>query len=168
MPTISPTSSSTASAGATALVPSVGGSTTLTQKDFLNLLIAQMKAQDPLNPQTNTEMAAQMAQFTSLQQASTMSENIATMLKQQQAVQANGLLGGTVTVQVNKDTTATGVVQAVQMEGSTPKIVVNNRPYDLSQVLMIAPTQVSSTPVVPASFFASTLPAQAVDYQTTP
>jgi flagellar basal-body rod modification protein FlgD len=119
------------------------GSRTLSQNDFLNLLIAQMKAQDPLNPQSNTEMAAQMAQFTSLQQSGTMSNNIATMLTQQQVLQANSMLGGTVTLQVDAKNTATGVVQAVQMNGGVPKIVVNNTAYDLNQVLTLAPTVVT-------------------------
>ncbi len=167
MSTIPPTGSSTASTAA--LVPSVGGSSTLSQKDFLNLLIAQMKAQDPLNPQSDTQMAAQMAQFTSLQQSSTMSDNIATMLKQQQMVQANGMLGGTVTVQVDKTTTASGIVQAVQMNGDTPQIVINNRPYDLGQVLMITPTPISSTaPATPTSFLPSLLGSQTVGSLTTP
>ena len=39
---------------------------TLTQQDFLNLLVAQMKNQDPLNPVDDNQMAAQMAQFASL------------------------------------------------------------------------------------------------------
>ena len=129
------------------------GSRTLSQNDFLNLLIAQMKAQDPLNPQSNTEMAAQMAQFTSLQQSGTMSNNIATMLQQQQVLQANSMLGGTVTLQVDAKNTATGVVQAVQMNGGTPKIVVNNTAYDLSQVLTLSPTLVTpgQTPATAAT-----------------
>jgi flagellar basal-body rod modification protein FlgD len=40
-----------------------GGNQTLTQSDFLKLLTTQMQAQDPLNPTDNTQMVAQMAQF---------------------------------------------------------------------------------------------------------
>ena len=56
-----------------------GPSQTLSQNDFLQLLVTQMTSQDPMNPTSDTEMAAQMAQFTSLQQTSTMSSNIAVM-----------------------------------------------------------------------------------------
>jgi len=121
------------------------GSKTLSQNDFLKLLVAQMSAQDPMNPQTDTQMAAQMAQFTSLQQSSTMSNNIATMLSQQQALQATGMLGGTVSLQVDAKTITTGVVQGVQFDGGTPKIMVNNTAYDLSQVLTLTPTIVPSS-----------------------
>ena len=127
------------------------GSRSLSQNDFLNLLVAQMKSQDPLNPQSDTQMAAQMAQFTSLQQSSTMSANIATMLTQQQILQANSMLGGTVSIQVDAKTTDSGVVQAVEFNGGSPKIVVKNKSYDLSQVLMLSPTAVgpASSPTPP-------------------
>ena len=40
----------------------------LGQDSFLKLLVAQMQHQDPLNPQSNGEFVAQLAQFTSLEQ----------------------------------------------------------------------------------------------------
>jgi flagellar basal-body rod modification protein FlgD len=39
----------------------------LSKLDFLNLLTTQLKYQDPLNPQSNTDMAAQLAQYSSLE-----------------------------------------------------------------------------------------------------
>lgn len=39
----------------------------LGQEDFLNLLIAQLQAQDPLNPLESAEFTAQLAQFNSLE-----------------------------------------------------------------------------------------------------
>ena len=142
-PNVSATSSSAAATDPIALVPSTGKQT-LSQNDFLNLLVAQMKSQDPMNPQSDTQMAAQMAQFTSLQQSGTISANIATMLTQQKILQANSMLGGTVTVQVDAKTTESGVVQAVQLSGVVPQIVINNKSYDLSQVLMLSPTPVGA------------------------
>src|ERR1700678_3767743 len=70
-----------------------GSQDTLTQNDFLQLLVSQMENQDPLQPQSDTQMAAQMAQFTSLSQTSAMSSSLSMM-------QANSLIGSTVTVQV--------------------------------------------------------------------
>jgi flagellar basal-body rod modification protein FlgD len=40
--------------------------TTLGQEDFLKLMTAQMSNQDPFQPQSNTEMIAQMAQFSTV------------------------------------------------------------------------------------------------------
>ena len=169
MSTIAATSNSTASSTATdALVPSVGGKQTLSQSDFLNLLVAQMKSQDPMNPQSDTQMAAQMAQFTSLQQTGTMSSNIASLLSQQQVLQASNMLGGTVTLQEANKSISTGVVQSVQISNGVPQIVVNNQSYDLSQVLSLSPTPAATTAATPTSFAPSTLPAQSGTSQTTP
>src|ERR1039457_5446782 len=103
MSTISAISSTSDSSSASDTLSGMS-SRTLSQGDFLKLLVTQMTSQDPMNPQSDTQMAAQMAQFTSLQQTNTMSTNIASMLTQQQVSQADGLLGKTVTLQVN-DTT---------------------------------------------------------------
>jgi flagellar basal-body rod modification protein FlgD len=91
-----------------------------------------------LNPQSDTQMAAQMAQFTSLTQASAMSASLTMM-------QANSLIGSTVTLQVDAKTTATGVVQGVVMQNGTPEILVNGATYTLNQVTSVAPTVTSPT-----------------------
>ena len=44
--------------------------------DFLTLLVAQMKNQDPLNPMQTTEFTSQLAQFTSLEQLFTVNSNL--------------------------------------------------------------------------------------------
>lgn len=51
-------------------------STTLGQGDFLKLMTAQMQNQDPFNPVDNTQMVAQMAQFSSLAGISEMSTTL--------------------------------------------------------------------------------------------
>ena len=112
----------------------------LGQDDFLKLLVAQMTSQDPLSPQKDTEFIAQMASFTSLEQAKTMQKDMAQMRVDQQVLQANSLLGRTVIVQADGATKVAGQVSAVQIEAGKPMVVVNGQSYDLSQVLTITPT----------------------------
>jgi flagellar basal-body rod modification protein FlgD len=52
----------------------------LGKDDFLKLLTVQMQNQDPLEPQDNTEMVAQLAQFSSLEQLENMNSNLASSL----------------------------------------------------------------------------------------
>ena len=133
------TSATTATGGITSTDSVTNNSQALNQQDFLQLLVSQMENQDPMNPQSNTDMAAQMAQFTSLTQSSAMSASLAMM-------QANSLIGSTVTLQVDPKTTATGAVQGVVLQNGTPEILVNGTTYLLSQVTAVAPTTASSTP----------------------
>ena len=46
---------------------------------FLNLLVAQLTHQDPMNPMEGTEFTAQLAQFTSLEQLMRINENLGTL-----------------------------------------------------------------------------------------
>jgi flagellar basal-body rod modification protein FlgD len=114
---------------------------TMGQNDFLKLLVTQLTSQDPLNPQKDTEFIAQMAQFSSLEQSKTMSSDMTQLRTQQQVLQANGLIGRAVDLQVDDTTVIHGTVSSVKIEAGTPKLVVDGRGYDLSKVLTIsAPT----------------------------
>ncbi|HEX4343112.1 MAG TPA: flagellar hook capping FlgD N-terminal domain-containing protein [Verrucomicrobiae bacterium] len=123
-------------------------SKTLDQNDFMKLLVTQMTSQDPMNPQSDTDMAAQMAQFTALSQTSTMSTNITSLLASQQLSQADSLIGKNVQIQKDSTTTTSGNVDSVQIVGGLPQIVVGGVPYDLSQINSITPTP-TATPTTP-------------------
>jgi flagellar basal-body rod modification protein FlgD len=137
-------STANVSTGTTSSDTVSGSQQTLTQNDFLQLLVAQMQNQDPLNPQSDTQMAAQMAQFTSLTQSSAMSSSLSML-------QANSLIGSTVSLQVDPKTTTSGVVQGVVLNGTTPQIIVNGTNYNLSQVISVTPTPATASSSSPAS-----------------
>ena len=63
-------------ASTAATTTTASNSTTLNQSDFLKLMTAQMQNQDPFNPVDNTQMVAQMAQFSSLAGISEMSTTL--------------------------------------------------------------------------------------------
>jgi len=64
---------------------------------FLQLLVAQMKNQDPMNPMDGTQMAAQLAQFSSVEQLTQINETLATQNSGQTGLATlmanNGALG---------------------------------------------------------------------------
>jgi flagellar basal-body rod modification protein FlgD len=117
---------------------------TLGQADFLKLLVAQLSAQDPMNPVSNTDFAAQMAQFSTLQTTQTMQTNMAAVQSGLTGLAANSLLGKTVNLQPTNGLPVTGVVSSVQYQSGTPSIVVNGQAYNLSQVTSVSQTQTPS------------------------
>ncbi len=62
----------------------------LGKDDFLTLMLVQMRHQDPLEPMDNTESIAQLAQFSSLEQMTNVSENVTNLLL---AYQSNTKVG---------------------------------------------------------------------------
>ncbi len=52
------------------------GTQTLGKDDFLKLLVTQLQNQDPLNPTDSTEFVSQLAQFSSLEQLSSVNDNL--------------------------------------------------------------------------------------------
>lgn len=111
---------------------------TLKENDFLQLLVTQMSNQDPLNPQSDTEFIAQMAQFSALQEAQATQTEMGQVKSGQDVLQANALLGKSVTVQDSSGLTVQGTVSAVQIQAGTPTLTINGQQYALSQVTSIA------------------------------
>lgn len=84
---------------------------------FLQLLVTQMKNQNPLEPQDNGEFVAQLAQFSSLesmQNLTTTVDGIAGLYQSSQALQASSLVGRSVIVNAG----ATSVDTTKGMTGS--------------------------------------------------
>jgi flagellar basal-body rod modification protein FlgD len=107
----------------------------LDKNDFLKILITQLSHQDPTQPMDDKSFIAQMAQFSSLEQMTNMSEGLAKVASLIGRSQAQGLLGTAVDVANNGDTVS-GVVEAVT-GGDFPQILVNGQYYDYSQVQKI-------------------------------
>lgn len=84
--------SSAGSAGSGASgIASLGNANT-----FYNLLVTQLTNQDPLNPMTNTDLSAQLAQFSTASGVQAMQQSLAaltTQLAQSQTLQAASLVG---------------------------------------------------------------------------
>ena len=103
---------------------------------FMQILVAQMKYQDPLEPTSNTEYISQYATFTQVEQLSNMANAMSLS-------RASEMVGKTVVVtQTNPDNGQTteieGVVDFVTYSGNKAYLNINGTNYsidDVSQVL---------------------------------
>jgi flagellar basal-body rod modification protein FlgD len=78
---------------------SSSGSNILGKDDFLNLLVTQLRHQDPLSPMESAEFTSQLAQFSSLEQMSNVNSNLEVLQLYQASInnsQAVGFIGKTI------------------------------------------------------------------------
>ncbi len=87
------------------------------KEDFLKLLVAQLKNQDPSNAQDMEGMTQQMTQFSIVEQLTNLNES-------SQESSALDMLGTTVTYRTKLGEVKEGVVGHVDVSGSTPKLTV--------------------------------------------
>ena len=63
------------------------------QMDYMKLLVTELQNQNPLEPMDNNQMAAQLAQFSQLQQLEGMNSNFASVLAVNELAYASTLIG---------------------------------------------------------------------------
>lgn len=95
------------------------------QEDFINLFLAQLSNQDPLEPVDNSEFLAQMAQFTSLEQSRLLNENMSNLLAINSSNQGLTLLGQTVEVSTETGT-FDGIVEGAHFDTNGVSLTVTN------------------------------------------
>jgi len=109
--------------------PKTYGSSELGQDAFLELMIAQMKNQDPLEPMENGEFMSQLAQFTTssgVKDLQSSFSQLAASMQSYQALQASSLVGRSVLAPGGAaQFTQTGPVEGViDLTSSTQQLVV--------------------------------------------
>jgi len=107
---------------------------------FLQLLVLQMQNQDPLEPVDNSEMLAQLAQFSALEGQNNLNENFEIMagnLDQLNFISASQMLGKAVEgVNLNGDL-ITGTVDGVHLDGSLVVLTVDGQFMSMAGIIRI-------------------------------
>lgn len=116
----------------------------LGQDDFLKLMTVQLANQDPMKPMEDNSFIAQMAQFSSLEQSSQMSRDMASLRSDMSLQSANSLLGREVTLNTDKGD-VTGTVDVVDNSTDTLRVSVNGQLYPFSSIVRVAPAAAPST-----------------------
>ncbi|MBU0935312.1 MAG: flagellar hook assembly protein FlgD [Spirochaetes bacterium] len=107
----------------------------LDKDDFLKILITQLQHQDPTAPMEDREFISQMAQFSSLEQMTNMTQGFAQMSSILNSSEAQALLGKNVEIQDGEHNLYGPVTQIVR--GEFPLVMVDGSFYDLDQVTKI-------------------------------
>ena len=100
----SATNNSSAAGSASAAISASASSASQIQDQFMTLLVAQMKYQDPTNPMNSAEMTSQMAQISTVDGVNKLNGSMNSLLTQMQtneAYQASSMVGKNVMVPGN-------------------------------------------------------------------
>lgn len=101
----------------------------LGKMDFLNILVTQLRYQDPLNPMDDKEFIAQLAQFSTLEQ---MTEQT----KWAQMSYGLSLVGHLVRYNnIEQGQVEIGVVQSIRLVDGQPLLSLGDREITLDQVI---------------------------------
>ncbi|HEV3001943.1 MAG TPA: flagellar hook capping FlgD N-terminal domain-containing protein [Solirubrobacteraceae bacterium] len=124
---IDPTTSTTATTGAASLTATAKKSASFMGKeDFLKLLMAQLRNQDPSNAQDMEGMTQQMTQFSMLEQLTNLAEATEASSVSLARTHAVELLGRTVSYKTASGEVKEGVVGHVNVTGSAPRLTVGS------------------------------------------
>ena len=111
------------------------GNDSLGKDAFLQLLVAQMKYQDPLEPTSNTEYISQFATFSELEQMQNMSATL-------ELSRASSLVGQTVLMKVTNSsgytTTIQGNVDYIVYENNKAYLSIGGELYSLDDLDTVA------------------------------
>jgi len=101
----------------------------LGKMDFLQILITQLRYQDPMNPVDDREFAAQLAQFSALEQ---MTEQT----KWAQMTYGLSLVGQEVTYLRTEDgQPATGIIEALKTVDGKPVLSLGTADIEIDQII---------------------------------
>jgi flagellar basal-body rod modification protein FlgD len=114
------------------------GNAELGKDAFLNLLVAQLKYQDPSSPTDSSQFMAQTAQFTMVEKLEELAKSQTAMVNAQNLASATSLVGRQITW-TEGTASKTGVVSAVTMNNGTAQLAVGDLTVDLSAVTKVTP-----------------------------
>ncbi len=119
------------------VAPQITSSSSLDRDTFLQLMVAQLRNQDPMNPTDSAEFLAQTAQFTSLEKLEEVAQQTAQALGAQMAFGASGLVGRTVTYLDQDGVEVTGPVDTVRFTATGPLLGVGGAELPLDRIVTV-------------------------------
>ena len=138
---IDPTTTTTATSAVTGTsqTAKTAANNILGKDDFLKLMVAQMKNQDPMNPADDKDNIAQMAQFSSLEQITNLANATQELATRMSLTQNVGLLGHDVTYTGTDGAAVTGRVDGLDLgkDGTTTLSVAGTTGIDPTRITSV-------------------------------
>jgi flagellar basal-body rod modification protein FlgD len=129
MPTVTlpPIPAVTPTGGSTATPVASGSNSALGKDQFLQLMMAELKNQNPMDASSNdpTKYITELAQFTSLEQQTNTAQSAAQSATSQRTSAAVALLGHSVGYLDSSGNAGSGVVQKVDITSAGPTLTVS-------------------------------------------
>jgi flagellar basal-body rod modification protein FlgD len=110
---------------------------------FLKLLVAQLRYQNPLDPQDGSQFLAQTAQFTMVEKLSSLETQAKSSLAANQTLAASSMIGREIVYKDANNADQTGVVSSLKITADGPVLKVGNANVPLARVTEVH--QVPST-----------------------
>jgi len=104
---------------------------------FLQLLVAQLKHQDPLNPQGSQDFISQLVQFATVEQLYNLVSKVDYLVESARFNEATALVGKAVMVEAEDGAYVSGTVEKVSFLNGKASVYVDGKVYDLVQVVEV-------------------------------
>ncbi|SOD71331.1 flagellar basal-body rod modification protein FlgD [Jatrophihabitans sp. GAS493] len=111
--------------------------TSLSPDAFLQLLVAQLKYQDPSKPVDTSTFMNETATLSQVQTMQTLSSNSVNTLNAQQVQAATSMVGHNISYTDSAGNLATGLVSAATISGTTPSLQVGTKTVALTDVQQV-------------------------------
>ncbi|AEG15347.1 flagellar hook capping protein [Desulfofundulus kuznetsovii DSM 6115] len=101
---------------------------------FLQILVAQLRYQNPMSPMDQDQFMTQMTQITALEQIMNFNKNMEVLLRTQELSLTANLVGKQVTAVGEDGRDVEGTVEKLIINENGIKLVINGTPYDYDTV----------------------------------
>ncbi len=131
-PTSSAASSSSSSSSSSNSL--TNGLNNININQFMQMMIAELQNQDPMNPESNTEIMQELGEMQQISSSNTLNTTLSSVALGQAISNATSLIGKTVSGLDTSGNPANGVVSQVSILNNSPTLTIGNQTVDLSNV----------------------------------
>lgn len=107
---------------------------------FINLMIAELQNQDPLNPMDNSQMMQELGQLQTIESSQKLTTTLNSVLQGQSFSTAASLIGKNIDGLDDNSNPVTGTVGSVTVTGGDVKLQVGDATVSLDNVSQILPS----------------------------